>query len=74
MQNFSALLCIHFYNVVHSISASPQMQHPWLTLVALEEILPDVNTALLTMPTTTITETNELVYATLTVVLDILGY
>ena len=34
----------------------------------------DVNAALLTIPTTTITRTNELVYTAATVMLEMLGY
>lgn len=53
---------------------------PWMQLsqltdkVLLEETLANVNTALLTIPTTTFTETNELEYATAKVIREILGY
>ena len=42
--------------------------------VPFKSLLKDVNAALLTIPTATITRTNELVYTAATVILEMLGY
>ena len=42
--------------------------------VPSESLLEDMNAALLTIPTATITRTNELVYTAATVILEMLGY
>ena len=45
-----------------------------LSNVPSESLLQDVNAALSAIPTTTITETNELIYTSASVILEILGY
>lgn len=53
----------------------PRVQLPWLTVkIPSEEMLVEVNKALLTIPTQTITETSEFVYVTATVIPETLRY
>lgn len=56
-------------------AVKPWMRFPRVTAnVPLEEMLIEVNSVLLNIPTTSLTETNELIYATATVVLEMLRY
>lgn len=47
---------------------------PRLCEVPSEELLDDVNAALRTVPTGTITETNQLIYSMAAVISEVLGY
>lgn len=52
----------------------PRCRLQRLSEVPSESLLDDVNAALTVIPTTTITETNELIYTSAAVILDVLGY
>ncbi|TWW74420.1 hypothetical protein D4764_14G0004230 [Takifugu flavidus] len=54
----------------NSTTSLPRLTHK----VPDKSLLEDMNTALSTIPTTTITETNQLMYAAATVILQMLGY
>ncbi|KAK7930440.1 hypothetical protein WMY93_006835 [Mugilogobius chulae] len=55
-------------------SRQPRRQLQRLSEVPSESLMEDVNAAVRAIPTTTITETNELIYTSASVILEVLGY
>ena len=60
--------------IIKSWGNSTTSNLPRLDKVPPESLLEDMSTALQTVPTNTITETNRLIYAAAAVVLEMLGY
>ncbi|XP_055364306.1 uncharacterized protein LOC129604011 [Betta splendens] len=60
--------------IMARLNRQPRTPLQRLSEVPSESFMEDVNAALRVIPTTTITETNELIYASASVILEVLGY